>query len=115
PFRIASCTFETIDTLLVTLEKDGCIGQGEAGGVFYRNDFPPDMVRQIERVRTVIEAGISRESLKTLLPPGGARNAVDCALWDLEAKLTGSPVWRLAKLDRPRPLLTTFGCGAEEP
>jgi len=64
-------------------------------------------VKQIEAVRARIEAGIDRESLQRLLPTGGARNAVDCALWDLEAKLTGRPAWQIAGLDPPRPLLTT--------
>jgi L-Ala-D/L-Glu epimerase / N-acetyl-D-glutamate racemase len=42
-------------------------------------------------------------------------NALDCALWDLEAKITGSPVWKLAGLNPPRPLVTTFTCAADEP
>ncbi len=62
-----------------------------------------------------IEAGVDRESLRRLLPPGGARNALDCALWDLEAKRLRQPVWRIAGLERPRPLLTTFTIPANDP
>src|SRR6185369_6291936 len=50
-----------------------------------------------------------------ILPPGGARNAVDCALWDLESSRTGKPVWQLAGLPAPKPVLTTFTVGADSP
>jgi L-alanine-DL-glutamate epimerase-like enolase superfamily enzyme len=66
-------------------------------------------------VRRDVEAGIDREALRRLLPPGGARNALDCALWDLEAKRLGQPVWRIAGLERPRALLTTFTVPANDP
>jgi L-alanine-DL-glutamate epimerase-like enolase superfamily enzyme len=49
------------------------------------------------------------------LPAGGARNALDCALWDLEAKLTGRSVWQLAGLEKPRSIVTTLTCGADTP
>jgi len=53
--------------------------------------------------------------LQSALRPGGARNAIDCALWELEAGLTGRPVWQLAGLPQPRALLTTYTIGAETP
>ena len=73
------------------------------------------MLAQLEAVRAAIEAGIDREDLRKLLPPGGARNALDCALWELEAQRTGIPVWKLAGLSRRGPLLTTFTVGADAP
>jgi L-alanine-DL-glutamate epimerase-like enolase superfamily enzyme len=115
PFRITGYVFEAIEVLVVTLEHDGHVGRGEAAGVYYKNDKPATMLEQIERARSTIEAGITRAQLQKLLPPGGARNALDCALWDLEAKRSGRPAWHLAGLDRPRGLLTTFGCGANSP
>jgi L-alanine-DL-glutamate epimerase-like enolase superfamily enzyme len=115
PFRITGYTWEALDVLVVSLRHDGHVGWGEAHGVYYRNDNPASMTVQIESLRTTIEAGISRESLQSMLPPGGARNALDCALWDLEAKLSGRPAWQVAAVGNPRPLLTTFTCGADEP
>ncbi len=115
PFRITGYVWEAIDVLIVTLERDGHVGRGEAAGVYYRDDTPDTMLQQIEGVRPLIEKGLSRQSLQQLLPSGGARNAVDCAFWDLEAKLTGQPVWKLAGLDPPKPVLTTFTCGAATP
>jgi L-alanine-DL-glutamate epimerase-like enolase superfamily enzyme len=49
---------------------------------------------QAESARFELEAGAGRAELQSLLPPGGARNALDCALWDLEARARGQPVWR---------------------
>jgi L-alanine-DL-glutamate epimerase-like enolase superfamily enzyme len=115
PFRITGYTWEFIDVLLVSLAKDGHVGQGEAAGVYYKNDNPAAMLKQIESLRTTIEGGISLDLVQTLLPRGGARNALDCALWDLQAKLSGRAAWQLAGLTKPRPLLTTFTCGADEP
>ena len=66
-------------------------------------------------MRGAIEAGIRRAALQDLLPAGGARNAVDCALWALDSREQGVPVWQLAGLARPRPLLTTFTLGANAP
>jgi L-alanine-DL-glutamate epimerase-like enolase superfamily enzyme len=115
PFRITGYTWEHIDVLLVSLERDGQVGQGEAAGVYYKNDTPAAVLGQVESLRTPIEAGIDRDRVQSLLPPGGARNALDCALWDLEAKLSGRAAWQTAGLTKPRPLLTTFTCGADEP
>jgi L-alanine-DL-glutamate epimerase-like enolase superfamily enzyme len=116
PFRITGHTMVDTDVVVVTLEKGGQQGRGEASGVYYRKgDDAPGVVQQIEAVRARIEAGIDREALQRILPIGGARNAVDCACWDLEAKLTGKSAWQIAGLDRPRPLLTTFTVGANDP
>jgi L-alanine-DL-glutamate epimerase-like enolase superfamily enzyme len=115
PFRITGYTWESIPVLLVRLEKDGQVGQGEAAGVYYKNDKPASMLTQIESLQGTIEAGITRDGVQSLLPRGGARNALDCALWDLESKLSGRAAWQIAGLTKPRPLLTTFTCGADEP
>jgi L-alanine-DL-glutamate epimerase-like enolase superfamily enzyme len=115
PFRITGHTWTDLSVVVATIEQRGYIGRGEAAGVFYLNDDAAFIVKRIEAVRVAIEAGIDRASLQHLLPAGGARNAVDCALWDLESKLTGCTAWEMAGLEKPRPLLTTFTCGADEP
>ena len=115
PFRIANYLWESLEVLVVKLEHNGCVGLGEAAGVYYLNDRPDAMLIQVERVRSAVEAGVGRESLQRLLPRGGARNALDCALWDLEAKLAGRSVWEAAGIAEPRPLLTTFTCGVASP
>lgn len=115
PFRIAGHVFETADVLTVTLDDGGHRGMGEGGGVYYLGDDLPHMQGQLEAARAAIEAGPSREELRAILPPGGARNAVDAALWDLEAKRSGKPVWALAGLTEPRPIRTTFTVSADTP
>jgi L-Ala-D/L-Glu epimerase len=115
PFRIAGFVFEHQDAILVTIEGEGLQGRGEACGVYYLNDTAARMVEAVEAQRAAIEAGIDRATLQQLMPPGGARNAVDCALWELEARRTGKPVWELAGLDPPKPLVTTFTLGADSP
>jgi L-alanine-DL-glutamate epimerase-like enolase superfamily enzyme len=115
PFRIAGFTFTEIPVLVVELSEDGRRGRGEAAGVYYLDDQPAGMARTLDDCRSAIEAGISREELRDLMPVGGARNAVDCALWELEAKRAGEPVWKLAGLDYAIPLTTTFTLGADDP
>jgi L-alanine-DL-glutamate epimerase-like enolase superfamily enzyme len=115
PFRITGHTWESLDVVVVSLERGHYVGRGEAAGVYYLDDIPALMAQQIEALRSAIEAGIDRDSLQVLLPAGGARNAVDCALWDLEAKLSGRAVWEMAGLEKPRALLTTFTCGVDRP
>ena len=115
PFRISGHVFETVPVLEVRLWDGELFGEGEAAGVYYLDDLPPGMAATLDKVTARIEEGITRDELRRLLPAGGTRNAVDCALWELEAKKSGRPVWQLAGLDAPRPRITTFTIGAEDP
>lgn len=115
PFRIAGYTFEDVPVTVVTLRDDTYEGRGEAAGVYYLGDEPEGMAATIEAQRDAIESGLTREQLQALVPRGGARNALDCAFWELESQRAGVPVWQLAGIDAPRPLLTTFTLGAEDP
>ncbi len=115
PFRISGYVFEDQDVVVATLIDGRNRGRGEASGVYYLKDSAESMVAAIEAVRPAIEGGIDRAGLQKLLPPGGARNAIDCALWDLDSRRSGRPAWQLAGLPSPKPLLTTFTLGAEDP
>jgi len=95
PFRITGYTFHEVRLLTVALREGAAVGRGEATGVYYLQETGDSLLAQIESVRADIEAGISREDLRAVLPSGGARNAVDCALWDLEAKRSGRSIWQL--------------------
>ena len=72
PFRITGYTWECIEVLVVTLVKDGLVGRGEAAGVYYLNDTPPSMMKQVVAARAQIEAGIDRVSLRAVFDAGGA-------------------------------------------
>ena len=115
PFRISGFVFEEQNVVVATLHDGIHAGRGEASGVYYLGDTAQSMVAAIEAQRGAIEAGIDRASLQRLLPPGGARNALDCALWELEARRSRRAVWELAGLQAPEALVTTFTLSADDP
>src|SRR5438132_10947446 len=77
PFRISGYTFHDSPVTLVTVRDGARKGRGEASGVYYLDDVPKGMLATIEANRDAIESGLTREELRGLLPPGGARNALD--------------------------------------
>lgn len=115
PFRIFGYVFDSMPAIMVSIAHDGFVGRGEAAGVFFLGDDASHVAAEIERVRDPIQQGADRAQLQRLLPPGGARNAIDCALWELQSLRSGSPVWRLALAPRPRALTTTFTLPAVDP
>jgi len=115
PFRISGFVFEATDLLVVTLGDGEHLGRGEAAGAYYLGDNAANMTAALQEHRNAIERCGSREELRSVMPTGGARNAVDCAMWELEASRAGRPAWQLAGLDTVRPLVTTFTVGADEP
>ncbi|WP_129791324.1 dipeptide epimerase [Sphingosinicella sp. CPCC 101087] len=115
PFRISGYVFEATDAIVVTLTEGPHHGRGEASGVYYLGDDLDHMLGEIERYREAIEGGADRADLRALMPAGGARNAVDCAMWELEAAQAGRAAWELAGLPSMKPLVTTFTLGADAP
>jgi L-alanine-DL-glutamate epimerase-like enolase superfamily enzyme len=115
PFRISGHTFLDVSLAIVEVRQGDCRGRGEASGVYYFKEDAPRMVEALEAARPHIEAGITREELLWLMPASGARNALDCALWELEAQRSGWPVWMLAGVGEPTPKVTTFTLSAEDP
>jgi L-alanine-DL-glutamate epimerase-like enolase superfamily enzyme len=111
PFVISRGSITSVDVVVVRVEDSGHSGRGEARGVPYHGETSDSMLAQIEGIRRHLERGAQRHDLLQMLPAGGARNAVDCALWDLEAKQTGVPAWKLAGVGRPRSLVTTVTIG----
>ena len=112
-FRIAGSQWTNSRGIVVQLTDGGHVGRGEAQGVSYLDETAESMFREVHEAANEIRAGITREDLQSLLPPGGARNAVDCALWDLECKRSGKTIWELTGLD-PQPVTTVFTIGIEE-
>lgn len=83
-------------------------GRGECVPYLRYGETPESVTAQIEAIRPQLEAGLDRRSLQTAMPPGAARNAVDCAFWDLEAKRSGRPVHELIGAGPPSPVTTAF-------
>lgn len=94
--------------LTVTMDEDGAVGRGECVPYARYGESLDSVEAQIESIRPALEAGMDRAALQDALPAGAARNAVDCALWDLEAKRSGTPAWNLAGLERPGPVTTAY-------
>ena len=113
PFRIAGNEWVNSRCLVVHLGENGFTGRGEAQGVFYLDETAETIFKQAHAVAAEIKCGMSREELQQLLPPGGARNAIDCALWDLECKRSGKTIWQLTGIT-PRPVTTVFTIGLED-
>jgi L-alanine-DL-glutamate epimerase-like enolase superfamily enzyme len=115
PFVITGYTFTDLDAVWVTLEHDGAIGRGEGVGMYYLGENPETMTLELEGVRDAVESGATRIDIQSLLPRGGARNALDCAYWDLECKTAGQSIWHVLDI-APEPLVTvaTVGMGTPE-
>lgn len=115
-FRIArgAKTQAQVVTCIITEGSAG--GQGECVPYARYGETIESVVEQIERLRAEIAEGIDRQALIEHMPAGAARNAVDCALWDLEAKLTGRRVEDIICHVPPRALITaqTISLGAPE-
>lgn len=112
PFTTARDSIEHIPVLVVTLTgRGGRRGWAEAAGVDYDGETPDSMVAQLDVVRDALHQQITADEVMRLLPSGGARNALDCALWDLRAKESGVPAWRSAGLAPPASVTTAFTIG----
>ncbi len=114
PFKITGHIFIAPELIQVEISQNGSTGRGEGAGVYYLAESGASMLHQIESVRAAVEQGANREELRQLLPHGGARNALDCALWDLEAKLTGKSIWELTGIT-PGKTSTVYTVGIDTP
>jgi L-Ala-D/L-Glu epimerase len=97
--------------LTVRITRGGVTGWGECVPYARYGETLDSVTAQIESLPT----GITRDALQTALPAGAARNAVDCALWDLWAKQTGQRVWQLAHLPEPGPMVTAYTLSLDTP
>lgn len=94
PFIIAGKSYDYHECVIVTLTDElGDRGRGETCGVDYHGETIESICQQIEACRQRVEAGIDREALGQLLPAGGARNGLDCALWDLHCCRNKRSIW----------------------
>ena len=97
--------------LTVRATQGGITGRGECVPYARYGETLESVAAQIE----ALPAGLDRQRLQEILEPGAARNAVDCALWDLEAKRAGRRVWELAGLPAPGPMVTAYTLSLDTP
>ncbi|WP_368186431.1 N-acetyl-D-Glu racemase DgcA [Aestuariibius sp. HNIBRBA575] len=110
-FTIARGSRTEAKVLTVRVTRDGITGWGECVPYARYDETLDSVTAEING----LPADVTRQALQDLLPAGAARNAVDCALWDLEAKQTGRRVWDLAGLAKPGPEITAFTLSLAEP
>jgi len=115
PFRISRGVKTEIETVVATLARDGRIGRGEGVPYARYGEDAESVIAQIDAARSRVEAGLDRAGLMVLLPPGAARNALDCAMWDLEARSTGSSVSAMLGRTRPGPCVTALTVSLDTP
>jgi len=96
------------DVVVAELSDGRHSGRGECVPYARYGETPEGVEAAIDGLRQELAGGLDRERLQAALPAGTARNALDCAFWDLEAKQAGEPVWRLAGRAAPRPLTTAY-------
>ncbi len=107
-FTISRGSKTSADVVVCTLTSDGCTGHGESMPYPRYGESVEQVVAQLEALRPLVEAGVERSELSQHLPAGSARNALDCALWDLEAKRQRRPAHQLADLPAPQPVQTAY-------
>ncbi len=118
-FRIARSTVTTIDVIMVELVQDGHTGRGECRPYPRYGDSPDSVRAEInaiaEDLKSIPDLSELSAYIQSNLKPGPARNALDCAVWDLRAKMNNQPVWQLAGTPEPKARITAYTLSVDTP
>ncbi|TYC48636.1 dipeptide epimerase [Rhodobacterales bacterium] len=114
-FKISRETRTHAQVVVVTLDDGGHIGHGECVPYPRYGESLESVQTQIEEITPLLKSGLSRHDLQEAMPAGAARNAVDCAMWDLEAKKTGRSAAELAGVGPLKPVTTAFTISVDTP
>ncbi len=112
PFRIARGAKSEARVIVVEIGQDGMSGRGECVPYARYGETTESVLQDISLLTEAVKGGARRHGLQGR---GAARNAIDCALWDLEARLAGQTVWRYAGLREPSSLVTAWTIGIDSP
>ncbi|WP_432460639.1 MULTISPECIES: N-acetyl-D-Glu racemase DgcA [unclassified Agarivorans] len=113
-FTISRGSKTEAETVIVELEDQGKIGRGECVPYAHYQESIDSVLAQLEGILPRLREGLSRQELQLLLPSGAARNAVDCALWDLECKHEGISIWQKVSAT-PAALTTAYTLSLDTP
>lgn len=106
PFSIARGTRTAVTVVRVTLEQQGFIGRGECTPTAHYHESAESVTAQLAAVQEEVENGLTLSELKNRLLPGSARNALDCALWRLDAALNRQTLWQRLNTEPPATVIT---------
>lgn len=107
---------KTEAVVVVAEIRDGMwAGRGECVPYARYGESPEGVAEMLRCLAPEVTTGLDRAALQTRLPPGAARNALDCAFWDLEAKCSGTPAWQSAGLAGLKPLVTAYTLSLDTP
>lgn len=114
-FTISRGSKTAADVVVVELTQDGVTGRGECVPYARYGESVQGVITQIENIMPVLREGLDRGALQSVLPAGAARNAVDCALWDLESKQHRQRIWQRLNKPEPDALLTAYTLSLDTP
>jgi L-alanine-DL-glutamate epimerase-like enolase superfamily enzyme len=115
-FRISRGSKTIAESIVVRISERGRVGSGECVPYGRYGESIESVTAQIQSVAPAVEEGIDLQALQQMLPPGSARNAIDCALWDLRSRLSGRPVADFAGIGHPlAPVVTAFTLSLDAP
>ncbi|WP_417120505.1 N-acetyl-D-Glu racemase DgcA [Pectobacterium cacticida] len=114
-FTIARGSRHQADVVTATLQRDGFTGRGECLPYARYGESVESVMAQIDNLRPLLAAGMTRAQLQDALPAGAARNALDCAFWDLECKSSGQTIWQRAGQPLPHNLHTAYTLSLDTP
>ncbi|MDP6589666.1 MAG: L-Ala-D/L-Glu epimerase [Alphaproteobacteria bacterium] len=114
-FRISRGARTETPTVIAEIEEAGAIGKAECVPYPRYGESSDSVLAEIESVRPAVEDGMSIAALQDALPAGAARNALDCALWDLAAKQRGKRAWELAGIEPPPPVVSAMTLSLDTP
>jgi L-Ala-D/L-Glu epimerase len=113
-FTISRGSKTQAETIIVEIDHNGVFGRGECVPYARYGESIDNVLEQIKSVLPEVKCGINRDQLQPLLPAGAARNAIDCAMWDLECKLANQSVWQ-ALDSEPQALVTAYTLSLDKP
>src|SRR3989344_5901955 len=114
-FAISRGSKTEAKVIVATIRDGAHQGRGECVPYSRYGETIESVQKQIATAKSAIESGLVRDDLQNLLPAGAARNALDCALWDLEAKLSGKTIWELVGIQTPQPKPTAYTISLDTP
>ncbi len=115
PFTISRGSRTQVEVVVAELRDGACVGRGECVPYARYGESVVGVMEQIRALAPALADGLDRASLPSHLGPGAARNALDCALWDLAAKQAGKRVWELCERAEPAGLLSAYTLSLDTP